>query len=705
LDSITSRRRVGDAASFIAVFTVAFFFRFNTLGGALGGFSNDEFGYLARARQIVGGELPFRDFNDPGWFLTDYLSAAGQWLGGYNLRSEALLTIGMLSLGAALTFLLARKAAGSVVVALSGVALQIAFEPRHYNYPKIVLYAIGITLAWAYVEKPNRLRLGALGALIGVAFLFRHDHLVYLGTFALLTIALVHRASLDDAARAAIGLAAVVAAFIVPFLMFLALSGGVGEYFRSALVYVSRDAQRTSFSFPRFAVDSSKPLIGLTRTAPLDETRINVRWALVSDEERRERESRYRLTNGAERDGTWTYQLDDVSAANIEALVRDPLVDDTHGLDRTRFAVEGQARRLGSQFDSVENATAFLYYFLVAVPPIAAALWLRLRTAAAPARVLTGASHLVPLLVLAAMLTAGFLSRGSTNIRIPDVGVTSAVLIAWILAAVAGPDARTIFPRGVSRALARVAVGTGLAAAILSANGIAQLWRHLDNAFLASGPGHTMVRAREVWRALGSPPSTFNHDEEQPRLLQVAAYVNTCTTATDRLFVLGAYPELYYFGDRLFAGGHAWLLPLYYSDDPDEERILARLRESRVPIVLTEARAQYDEDYRPVFEKIDEYLEAEYQEAGEVDYGGPQPLRVLTRADAHAVGRYEPLGLPCFREKASLSSVERDRPGDGGPLFTAKSPSLPVDRATPALNDEAVDGRGSPEAAPQHGGR
>ena len=91
--TMPSRRRAADAVLLITVLVAAFCYRFNTLGGAFGGFTNDQFGYLARARQIQAGDIPFRDFNDPGWFLTDYLSAAMQWPGGYSLRSEALLTV------------------------------------------------------------------------------------------------------------------------------------------------------------------------------------------------------------------------------------------------------------------------------------------------------------------------------------------------------------------------------------------------------------------------------------------------------------------------------------------------------------------------------------------------------------------------------------------------------------------------------------
>jgi hypothetical protein len=645
-----STSAVVHAVLFVVVFLGAFLYRFNTLGGALGGFSNDEFGYLARARQIQAGDVPFRDFNDPGWFLTDYLSAAAQGLGGYNLRSEALLTIGMLSLGTALTFLLARWASGSVAAALVAVVLQVIVEPRHYNYPKIVLYATGLWLAWAYADRPVRFRLVALAALVPIAFLFRHDHVVYLGALVLLTVALVHRTSTRHAVRAAATVGGVVAAGVVPFLIFLSLSGGVAEYFRSAVVYVTRDAERTSFSLPRFSLDMSEPLIGLTRSPRGGEVHINVRWEPIPDDQRGDRESRYQLAGGEQRDSaTWSYVLQDASAGNIKALVSDPLVNDTHGLDRTNFSVEGQGVRLASQLDNVPNATAYLYYFLLALPPIAAVVLFRLTRSADPTRVVTSLEHMVPLLTIAAVLNVSFLSRGSTNIRIADVGVPAAVMLAWIVSALAGRDGRRLVANGAVRILARAAAVVVLGGSLLAANGLNEAWRHVREAYSATGPLHVASRAAEVWDALGVSPPAFSGGDEQPRMLRLASYLNACTDPTDRVFVLGVYPELYYFSDRPFAGGHAWLLPLYYSNDSDEEKIVARLRNARVPVVVTESGSEYEDEYRPVFDQVHAYLEDEYVPAGDVDVSGERPLRVLVRAGLEPTGRYAALDLPCFR--------------------------------------------------------
>ena len=91
------------------------------------------------------------------------------------------------------------------------------------------------------------------------------------------------------------------------------------------------------------------------------------------------------------------------------------------------------------------------------------------------------------------------------------------------------------------------------------------------------------------------------------------------------------------------------MLPLYYTGDDDEARIIARLMAARVPIVITEDSPAYDEDYRPVFEQIDAYFRREYREAGAIAYDGSRRLRVLVRNDVRPVRRDPAFDLPCFR--------------------------------------------------------
>ena len=96
-----------------------------------------------------------------------------------------------------------------------------------------------------------------------------------------------------------------------------------------------------------------------------------------------------------------------------------------------------------------------------------------------------------------------------------------------------------------ARVLVRSAAATLLFLTVLSANGLAQGIRALDNAGFTEGPSALVRRAGLVWDRLGAPPRTFVADEEQPGILRVAGFISACTSPDDRLFVLGEHPELY----------------------------------------------------------------------------------------------------------------------------------------------------------------
>jgi hypothetical protein len=75
---------------------------------------------------------------------------------------------------------------------------------------------------------------------------------------------------------------------------------------------------------------------------------VHVRWAAPADTAvRQQREQRYKLTQGEFREErTWGYALIDLSRDNIQALVNDPAVEDTHQIHRTAYRVGYFAPRL-----------------------------------------------------------------------------------------------------------------------------------------------------------------------------------------------------------------------------------------------------------------------------------------------------------------------------------------------------------------------
>src|SRR5688572_2555403 len=87
--------------------------------------------------------------------------------------------------------------------------------------------------------------------------------------------------------------------------------------------------------------------VQLERTLRPSGAGIQVRWAPQADViARQAAELRYRLFEGREMDGrTWAYLLKDTSYENVQALVRDPAVEDTANINRAAFRVDRDATR------------------------------------------------------------------------------------------------------------------------------------------------------------------------------------------------------------------------------------------------------------------------------------------------------------------------------------------------------------------------
>ena len=83
-----------------------------------------------RARQILLGELPVRDFFDSGSLLHYYASAAALDVSGHNLLGEALLTITAVAAAAAMTFYLSARGSQSLIVATLAALITVTLFPR-----------------------------------------------------------------------------------------------------------------------------------------------------------------------------------------------------------------------------------------------------------------------------------------------------------------------------------------------------------------------------------------------------------------------------------------------------------------------------------------------------------------------------------------------------------------------------------------------
>src|SRR5688572_16611928 len=225
-----SRTLVVCAAIGIALLTLAW--RFLTFSG----FNNDHYIYVAGAQQMVLGEWPVRDFVDPGWPLMYGVSALARLLLGRELWVELLVVGSAFAIGAGFTLAAAARLSGSIALALMVTLLEIGLNPRSFGYPKLLLYAIA---GWAFVAATRQMtprRAVALAALTAVAFLFRHDHGLYIGAGSLVAVVL---GSAQEGRQVIVRHAAFFAAgallFLLPWAIFVQYQVGLIAYLTPAL--------------------------------------------------------------------------------------------------------------------------------------------------------------------------------------------------------------------------------------------------------------------------------------------------------------------------------------------------------------------------------------------------------------------------------------------------------------------------------------
>src|SRR5262245_4672918 len=164
--------------------------------------NNDHFDRLARARQIaMYGDVPFRDFFDPGYFLTLYSSALVERLFGDNLLGEVLLNVSFMAVGTMLVFLLASRASRSLLWGLVAAGIVVVSEPRMYDYDKVLFYPLGVYACWRYIDRPSFRSMVFVSAVTVVAGLFRYDSAVYIGAGMTMAIAARHWGEWTVAAR------------------------------------------------------------------------------------------------------------------------------------------------------------------------------------------------------------------------------------------------------------------------------------------------------------------------------------------------------------------------------------------------------------------------------------------------------------------------------------------------------------------------
>ena len=226
----------------LVVGAVAFAVRY-ALTGAI---ENDHFVTFARAVQVLYGDWPVRDFEDPGFPLSYLLSTAVAAVFGPSLLVNVLLCVLLLAVTSAFTHLLVFRATESQTAAIVAGAVTLVASPRLYNATKVIVPVVAIWLAWRYADNPRPRRLVVLAIWTAIAFLLRHDYLIYVAAGNIVLLVACHSRGSRDAALRLAGYAALSLLFILPWLLYVNAYEGLPEYFASAARFAAAEGRRTA---------------------------------------------------------------------------------------------------------------------------------------------------------------------------------------------------------------------------------------------------------------------------------------------------------------------------------------------------------------------------------------------------------------------------------------------------------------------------
>jgi hypothetical protein len=195
---------------------------------------------LWEATALLAGDHPYRDFFEWGIPLQAVLSAVAQRALGYRMLAEFVVVHwAFIIAGAVISFDLAYRVSRSLIAAsvMAAVGVAVLADTATFHYPKLFVYPAAVWLAWRYLDRPSRRGAAALGFLTAVAFLFRHDHGVYIGAASVLAWLLGRwidagrpwRETLADAGT----YAAVATLILLPWVITVQQTEGVADYVRA----------------------------------------------------------------------------------------------------------------------------------------------------------------------------------------------------------------------------------------------------------------------------------------------------------------------------------------------------------------------------------------------------------------------------------------------------------------------------------------
>ena len=603
--------------------------------------ADTNFYTLWEATNLLAGDHPYRELYEWGVPLQAYVSALGQFVFGYRLLGEFVVQWAFIVAGVGIATGLGLRLCGSRAVVLATMipaVLLLAVTPT-YHYPKLFFYPLAIWLTWRYLDQPTARRAAAIGVVTAVAFLFRHDHGVYIGAAAALAFVLARLADrnsrnvrfflVDNAACLAGALIV-----LTPWLVAVQRGEGIGEYVESrAQLYRAWSAS----TFPLQAVAHINPIRELFRRAqPAPKSAVvGFVWSSdVAEAQQQGLETQYRLRPLRRRDdeGRYLYEVANVFDPNLAGLDRFIRNGNGFQFDATR---DSQSR-----FPSISNAQLWLMQMAFIVPAVLLASqflqWAR-RTAGRPQ------PNTYPVIVASLFL----LVAESRLFREASYVVLVTPVVAAFAAALLWPPEREAPRVRAARLVVAVPLFAFTVYAIVA-------WTRGTQIFHPAGIADSVESTLQ--RLVTSPPIDAFEPEAHAvhvsraewnagsvdRGAVLIRYMFDCASAGDRVLVTGMTPyHVGFYADLPIAGGQLFWHHKWRTDSLHEQQTLGLLRRQSVPFVFSANDPVFEDfaAYPAILSHLREYY---------VPLDGSSGLMLVDRRRT-PVRSFGELGLPCFR--------------------------------------------------------
>jgi hypothetical protein len=639
----TSTARSIDAIAALSIATLTFAYRYLSFER----FPNDHFVVLARAQQLLMGALPVRDYSEYQAPLAVMASAWAQIAFGPGLHSELLLVCGAFAVASAVAYLVTASVSGSVGVGIACALILTAASPVTYAYPKVLPYVLAFGAAWLYAQKPRLGRLWLLAAAVVFGGLLRHDHAIVLGAGAAVAVFVAHRGAATGL-RPVMHLALAGMLLAAPYIIWVQRYEGVANYVAANMDAARTEGRTTAWSPVPLTTDQSRP--HWVKLADPQEPIVYVRWRLnVSDEARHRVETEHglRLVGDIEK-RAGKYDARGANARTLGALIRDPAVQETSGIDRATGALIDRrpwsARLLQYVVlpgDGLRPLFVGLLYYVLWLLPVAAAclVAVRWKHLAPHIRSIAVMAIAVELVMCAEML------RDPLATRVRDI-VAPLVLVLASMSVVM----RTFSASTSARWSARLLLGALFVAVGVSVAGAGSFGANLRETGTSQGWQGISARVREIRARYAGPYARIGFRPD--RMIE---YLMTCTAPRSRILAIAVVQQLFFYTNRGFAGGHD-ALSGFYTSDRQATQILQRLSREDVPLVVLDH--EFAGSLARTYPRIAQYVTQRYHEVGRFDFNEDKNYIVLAENGRMPLRSFG--DLPCFAspEQTQLSRSE-----------------------------------------------